>query len=81
MLDVVNATGKLKELQEYFAENGGIVLPSAPKTIYKTEPPWFVGVREEWDEIADPNNWREGEYYELVDLKNINCLHGLRYND
>ena len=67
VLDVVNATGKLRELQEYFAENEGIVLPPAPKKMYKTEPPWFVGVREVWDEVADPNNWRDGEYHGFAD--------------
>ncbi len=39
VLNVVNAAGKLRELQEYFAENEGIVLPPAPKKMYRTEPP------------------------------------------
>jgi hypothetical protein len=54
VLDVVNATGKLMELHEYFAENEGIVLPPAPKKMYRTEPPWFIELR---DEDAYPKNF------------------------
>ena len=45
------------------------MLPPALKKMYRTEPPWFVGVREVWDEVADPNNWRDGEYHGFADKK------------
>jgi hypothetical protein len=60
VLDVENATGRLRELQEYFADNEGIVLPPVPKKMYRQNhyragPPRFIE-REPWQEVTDPHN-------------------------
>jgi len=54
VLDVENATGRLRELQEYFADNEGIVLPPAPKKIYQRNGIWTVAKPKSFSVLPKP---------------------------
>jgi len=82
VLDLENAFGRLRELQEYFVDNEGIVLPPAPKKMYRRNHN-RCGLR---GSLSASYGKRLpipiiSENATDLQIKTPNSLHGLQYND